>query len=428
MGQTQFFPLNRRVIPWRTGVAAPATLLPTANLVGRYEPPGMTQSGGAMTGWTDTSGLGNNITDIASAPSVVTALGLTVLRFTADRINLPASLSFNARAMSAYLVIRRNSLSSSQFVFGAGATTVASIGWASNEVNLNSGGNRFTSIRSGFNRALIGGRWNTSNIRAILDGELATLTVASAATQAGGAVGIFPSGNVGIYTGDVEAVFLYSAALSDPDLAQLRAYCVENYKVGAADLSNVYVMEGDSLTAGFGISDPAWNGWCPQWEFLHDSAPKWHHRAVTGQTIETMLAQAPTEIDVVIGQNPQFTDKTAVIWGGSNDVASDRSSSAILTDLQAWISGRITAGFTRLVVFTIPPSVQFTAPREAVRTTVNASIRANFGAWGADVLVDVAADPLLDDYSDLTYYQADGTHFNATGAGVVAALAFAAGL
>lgn len=409
----------------KSGVTTPQ--LPTANLVARYEPSGFVPQSGTLTGWNDSSGLGNHIVTVSGTTTVETAGGHLMARFAASNLTLPTSLSFNARSLSIYIVVRRQNLTSSTWIVATGDGSVASFGWASNGVTVNDGSNKFGTLYSGFNRSLYGIRCDATNTRLILNGAAETLTVCGAATQTGGRIGIYPP-STGPFTGDLEAVFIYSAALTDQQLSDLRSYVNYTYKVGAPDLARAYIMEGDSITVGFGLpSDTATNTWPSQWERLKATAPKWVHRATTGTQLTTMLGQAATEIDPYVAQNSQYTQQVAVLFAGSNDISNARTDAQIEADLQTWCTGRRSAGFDIIAVFTILPSGSFNGTMEAYRVAYNNWLRANYATY-ADILIDVAADSRLSTPTNTTYYQADATHPNATGLGVIAELAYAAGL
>ncbi len=406
------------------GSSAPA--LPTTNLVARYEPSGMVPSSGTMTGWNDSSGLANHITSIPSAPTVRTLAGRQLADFSSgNRLTVPTSISFNAQSLSVYAVIRKPNLTS-QILISPGNGTVANLAWTNAPIDIYDGASKVSSIYNGFERHLVGMRNNSTNTRIIRNGEIQTLTVCGAATQTGGLIGVYPPSSLP-FIGHIEAMFIYSDALSDADLTSLRTYTQYTYGVGGTDLSRAYIMEGDSITVGFGVSDQSVNCWPAQWEKLHTNPPKWHHRAVTGETLATMLTQAATQVDAVLSQSAQFTTKIAVLLAGSNDVSAGRTSADIITDLQTWHNGRHTAGFDETVAFTVLPSTSFDATKETQRAAVNTWLRSNW-ATIADTFVDIAADSRLDDATDSTYYQADGVHPNSTGLGVVAELAYAAGI
>jgi lysophospholipase L1-like esterase len=109
------------------------------------------------------------------------------------------------------------------------------------------------------------------------------------------------------------------------------------------------------------------------------------------------------------------------VWIGSNDLNGGNTTSALISSLTAYVGARKAAGW-QVAVLTVTPRVG--ATYEARRSVYNAAILS--GQTGADVVIDVAADPRLANCQDTTYYNADAIHQNATGRGVVAELVAAA--
>lgn len=132
--------------------------------------------------------------------------------------------------------------------------------------------------------------------------------------------------------------------------------------------------------------------------------------AISGQTVATMLANAPTNIDPLLkdGHN------VIVIWGGVNDSA--RTAQAIYDDLIAYCAARKAAGWHKVVLCTEIDAV--VAGWTAKYQALNALIAANHGL--ADQVADLGADSRLQNNADTTYFLGDGVHLTAAGYAVVA--------
>ena len=106
--------------------------------------------------------------------------------------------------------------------------------------------------------------------------------------------------------------------------------------------------------------------------------------------------------------------------GGESELLQGYSARALADTIQGYIAARRAAGFDVIVVPTIPPSTALTAQQDAERRTFNEGLRRGyFRTIGADVLVDVAAIPELQDPADRRYFQ-DGVHYTDAGATLVA--------
>jgi lysophospholipase L1-like esterase len=174
-----------------------------------------------------------------------------------------------------------------------------------------------------------------------------------------------------------------------------------------------FVFEGDSLTAGNGLTLQQ------TWPLLigaknavdKTNGAKWANLAASGETIVTILTETAT-VDALY--NATYGENWAVLLAGTNDIGGADDAATIYANLGTWVSGRKAAGF-KVAILTLPPVT------EAVKTNaVNTLIRA--GLAGADRLVDVAADVRLQDPADGVNYQADHIHWSAAGAVIVADL------
>jgi hypothetical protein len=104
--------------------------------------------------------------------------------------------------------------------------------------------------------------------------------------------------------------------------------------------------------------------------------------------------------------------------GGTTDYAVGVSGAECYSDqvnVATAVRAAASAGVVKVIGSTTHPSATITGGNETQRVAGNALVVADAShAW--DALADYAADPRLDDPTDTTYYQADGTHTTEAGA------------
>ena len=121
--------------------------------------------------------------------------------------------------------------------------------------------------------------------------------------------------------------------------------------------------------------------------------------------------------------DPNAKDNVVVLWGGTNDLFSDRSAKETYDKLAKTAQTYKDKGF-KVVVLT---SVQFGGPKNSAkqdqeRRSYNDLIRANNGPW--DSVVDVASLPQFSDKDDSvtnnhSIYAGDGVHLTQQGYGLI---------
>ncbi len=192
------------------------------------------------------------------------------------------------------------------------------------------------------------------------------------------------------------------------------------------DSTPLVVFDGDSLTRGYGLN------------ITTDSYPyqlrsslsgyTYDVEGANGESLSTMLANAPTNIDPLY--NSRRTKNIVVIWGGINDFIWDSKTAAqVYADTVSYGQARRAAGWKVVVVTTLPTgNASAPADYETKRTTLNANILANWNTF-ADAIADPGADATIGQTSspnNTSYYQSDKTHLTAVGATIVANLVKAA--
>lgn len=93
----------------------------------------------------------------------------------------------------------------------------------------------------------------------------------------------------------------------------------------------------------------------------------------------------------------------------------------MIVDFKTYNDGRRAAGADIIAMPTIVPAGTLTGPQNTQRLAFNAALLADPAAAGADIVVDVAGIPELQDTDDTDWYY-DTLHFTTEAAALVAAL------
>lgn len=188
------------------------------------------------------------------------------------------------------------------------------------------------------------------------------------------------------------------------------------------------VFEGDSITAGFGVSIsqayPAKLGL--------NTLARWNSKnsAVSGSTTTSISDVARLAGNTVFVSAAPF--KVLSLWIGTNDLhATVDSAATIMARITAYINARKAEGFNKVVVFTILPVNPATpglgagaATHEARRLQLNDLIRLQRGTLINDY-VDVGVHPILGSVANTTNttWFSDGVHLTPAAYDIVVELA-----
>ncbi|HVJ66382.1 MAG TPA: GDSL-type esterase/lipase family protein [Caulifigura sp.] len=210
--------------------------------------------------------------------------------------------------------------------------------------------------------------------------------------------------------------FCFGAASSESTGLHLDSLIARDQPVASQIL-----FHGDSLTSGQGVITLAHADKYPTRVIdLLDSASDWANLGVGGRTLADLLANV-SEVDDC--RRPDAPSDLVVVWAGINDFAVGFATVEDVIDrLTTYADGRRTLGFqvVGLTIIAADEAHPNISPEfDGQRNEVNSWLRANWSDH-FDALADVAADARLSDPSDETYYQTDGVHLAAAGAGVVA--------
>jgi lysophospholipase L1-like esterase len=254
--------------------------------------------------------------------------------------------------------------------------------------------------------------FNGANSKIVVDDAAAVTGDGGSYNRASVVMGAYSNGAAPIKM-NLSFALLYSRALTDGEISTIRSgmYGMTRPQI---------VFDGDSLTSGYGVADgSAYPDQCMAL-LGGTSAYDYYNLAIPSELITEMTNNAPAFIDV--GYTASKSKNIVVIWGGSNDLIAGEAAATVYNNIASYCQARRAAGWKVVVVTILPrnPNSDFFARR----ASCNTSIRTNWATF-ADALADVAADPRIGDdgdQDDTTYYQADKTHTNATGAAVVAGI------
>lgn len=214
-------------------------------------------------------------------------------------------------------------------------------------------------------------------------------------------------------------LMLCDSTLSAGDATRIRAYLTQKHQLTTR---NGVICDGDSLT--FGQGSTAGNDYPSVLQtLLPGGTGQWQkfNGGTTGESLPDMDSNAATTVDL-------FNNAVAYLigWGGTNDLKGGASFATLQSRWITYFTNRGSAGWMsgsrRLVAVTIIARSNFTGQNNTDAASFNTWLRANYATY-ATHLLDLAADSRFQNYSDTTYYDADGVHLNNTGYATVAALA-----
>lgn len=138
---------------------------------------------------------------------------------------------------------------------------------------------------------------------------------------------------------------------------------------------------------------------------LNGGAQNWsiNNKGIPGETLTTMLANAPTNIDPWF--NPNVLRNVVIIWAGTNDIANAQQPANVYANLVSYVAARHAKGW-KVVVVTMLSRIGWDQKKDAY----NALILANTA--GADAVVDFGVTPLGIDngYANPQWFFQDGIH------------------
>jgi lysophospholipase L1-like esterase len=189
----------------------------------------------------------------------------------------------------------------------------------------------------------------------------------------------------------------------------------QDHLIGAQATGPRVVAVGDSLTVGYGASNPY---------TALITYPTWNGQSFT---VSNIGVNGRTMLDVgrlvYSNLNPLFASESglniAVVWAGTNDLATGASPENTYSYLAA-ACRRLRGQGWRVVVATM---ISRTG-NDAGKNTYNGYIRSGWPMF-ADAIADLGANANIGvdgAYASSTYFQADGTHLKDAGLNIVAGL------
>jgi len=268
----------------------------------------------------------------------------------------------------------------------------------------------------GSQRAVYGLRGGTSNVRFYKNREYYDLGAPlTAGVEDTGGLFRNLTGHTWHAIGTVYEVVQYPSELSDANVELAIAALMNDHGI-ATPVGNI-VCDGDSIMAGHNIAGAAtfavqnMNVSMQMANALQDHEV--YNVAVSGQTIGNLASNRSVFVDLRF--NPNVVRNFYCVHVGTNDTAAGTAPATTYAAVAAHCSGLRAAGWKVIVTTQLPRGDGQTTNRN----TYNGLIRAGYQNF-ADGLVDLAADPLLDDNTDTTYYDSDQIHLNTAGCSVMA--------
>lgn len=254
---------------------------------------------------------------------------------------------------------------------------------------------------------LLGVVGSAASCRYIVNESTDTIAALGSATITG--LSLFgQSGFDRSFWGGVQEVIIYDRAVTDQELADIRAYAATRGAVYASATRNVLLFIGDSITTG-------------QVAALNRNYQRFL-RPLIPPCLEYTVAKGSASLsgmttDQASYYNPYLTaGKRCVvsIFAGSADIGAGATGATAFSRLTTLAANLYTAGFDKVCVTKmLPRAAQFDAARDAYNGAMTSDGLTSFDAlseWGNDSNMGQAGQHTSD-----TYYYSDDLHPNATG-------------
>lgn len=206
----------------------------------------------------------------------------------------------------------------------------------------------------------------------------------------------------------VAAAAAWGRALSDSEYRTAYAALAARVlaKSGLAiTAERIVIGEGDSITAG--VTGTMTNGGYVKLSAANlNPYAHGYNNAVNGSNIAGLVSRA-TILDAIIPPSKAGRKFILAEQIGHNDEVGGATTAQFLIDLASYLDGRHTAGFLTVCGTVLHSTVNggFNAWADTVNTTIK-----TWTGTHCDAIADYASDVNLLDASNLTYFQADGTH------------------
>jgi lysophospholipase L1-like esterase len=221
---------------------------------------------------------------------------------------------------------------------------------------------------------------------------------------------------------DLVRLIVCDGSLSGTNKTAIENYLIYQYGVGG---NKILMVDGDSITNGYGLSSPSTQNWASQFVASNPSY-KLINMGVTSQTCATILTNYPTTQGL---QYSTLQSKNIYwLWCGTNDINYGATDTALETTVQSIAVAAHAAG-VKIGFASIIARNGFSTGQESYRQAFNTWARANWATY-FDEFSDLGNDSTIGCptgspsvcYGNTTYFQGDGIHLTATGATYVASL------
>jgi lysophospholipase L1-like esterase len=377
--------------------------------------------------WYDQSGNGNDAVQATAAnqPRLRVAnawRGLQGITFdgfaaasggtqVAKKLAFPAGVTIDRQASTGFTVNGLKASYNSTGTLEIGTTSIRALPFTNvgaAGAQLLTGGAGITGTRwNRMNPSVNGWRMSATATTLYTDTASATAAAQATGTASAGNIGSTASGAQFNLRGEIYAIAIYAAALSDADAALVQAALKSAYGVDYSQAALI-VVEGDSISEG--TSDTYMMNNIRQALAYVTKDAHVYNMAVHGTTA---AIEYPRRVAKFAGLSQAGATKKVVLFGlGSNDINNSTTAATLWTTYcLPYIQYLTGAGFA-VVVGTLIPRGAFTAPQETERLAYNQLVRDNAAANGY-VVCDYCALPEFDaqsDASSATYYFTDNTH------------------
>lgn len=227
-----------------------------------------------------------------------------------------------------------------------------------------------------------------------------------------------PFGGQSLVNGKCAEFIVTKTADSPSQIKQMFEYFTRFPTGGVADWDTFVMFSGNSITDGSTTTDPS----LAFVRLIGDALPADQSFFQDGNPALTTTALKDGHTSL---PNQQIARRQiAMLWEITNDIAIAGVNAATgYANVQDWCAVMRGHGYRVAVATCIARGdAGWTAGMEATRLAINASIVANWPTF-ADALIDLAADPRLQDPNDTDYFFIDKIHPNDGGHAVVAELA-----
>ncbi len=372
-------------------------------------------------GWLDSSGNGLTATLTGGAPTMnrSTVNGVPSVNFTgADWFTIPNGLSTNQRASTVYAVVEA-SFGATMIFTHLGADGGSGDPYYLSTANYTNYGGLFYNHPT--SSPITGAGLYTSGPQLVVfvndasgttvytSNQVVTGSALAAATNTGGIIGSYTRAGQYQFVGNIYETGVLPGAFTAAQVAQLFYNATATYKTPKWKQQAIQIISvGDSITSGANAT--------LQLTRSNQSFPIQNNGnyvtiereiGLTGQTMQTVAGASVADVCSQI--NSTYAQNMIVVAYGFNDLnINSRTAVQLETDTTTYVTAlRACSPAPKIILLaTVTPAGSGSGP-EAQRQIYNTWLRSTPTASGADGIVDIGLDPVMDTYpANVTYYNA----------------------